>query len=83
MSNVASLYLDAAIHLLNNLIGTVPLPHTATWTHWTLKLSTNLREFLQCPEKALTRASSLFNAPARAFTIENIMMLLWKMALLE
>ena len=59
------------------------LPHTATWTHWTLKLSTNLREFLQCPEKALTRASSLFNAPARAFTIENIMMLLWKMALLE
>ena len=59
------------------------LPLTATWTHWTLKLSTNLREFLQCPEKALTRASSLFNAPARAFTIENIMMLLWKMALLE
>ena len=47
----------------------------ATWTHWTLKLSTNLREFLQCPEKALTRASSLFNAPARAFTIENIRML--------
>ena len=47
----------------------------ATWTHWTLKLSTNLREFLQWPEKALTRASSLFNAPARAFTIENIRML--------
>ena len=51
------------------------LPLTATWTHWTLKLSTNLREFLQWPEKALTRASSLFNAPARAFTIENIRML--------
>ena len=37
----------------------------ATWTHWTLKLSTNLREFLQCPEKALI--------------IENIMMLVCKM----
>ena len=33
--------------------------------HWTLKLSTNLREFLQCPEKALI--------------IENITMLVCKM----
>ena len=68
----------AALLLAGQRSGDLPLPHGHTG-HWTLKLSTNLREFLQCPEKALTRASSLFNAPARAFTIENIMMLLCKM----
>ena len=39
-------------------------PATATWTHWTLdtKAVNEPSRILQCLEKALTRASSLFNA---------------------
>ena len=60
-------------------------PATATWTHWTLdtKAVNEPSKILQCLEKTLTRASSLFNAPARTFTIENIRMLVCQMGILN
>ena len=46
----------------------------ATLEHWSLELSTNLREVSQCPEKTPTtnKAISFLKAPAIAFTIKNL-----------
>ena len=67
----------AALHLAGQRSGDLPL-HCHMDTLDTKAVNEPSR-ILQCLEKTLTRASSLFNAPARAFTIENIMMPLCKM----
>ena len=42
------------------------------WSVATKKLSTNLREVLQCPEKAPTRGFSLLEGRNSTFTIKHL-----------